>query len=81
MAYRHVVTNDQRVFLVSAVKHGIVLHIYLIAHCYIMNIAADYGIVPNTAVFSHGNIANDSCGFCQKCIIAYLWALTQKFFY
>src|SRR5690606_6278556 len=75
MAYRHDVTYYPPVFLVTAGKQGIVLLIYPIAHCYLKNIVPAYAVVLNTALSSHANIATGSCGFCQKCIIAYLLAL------
>src|SRR5690606_38674513 len=68
----NVIAYRGRGFLIGTVHYGPVLYIYPIAHFYIMDIAPQYGIEPNTTFISHTDIAHNSSIFGNKAILAHL---------
>ncbi len=57
-----------------------ILHIDLIAHVYIVDIAPYYRIEPNTALGAHTYLANDGRIFGDKTDVAYLWGFSVNCF-
>src|SRR5690606_21476455 len=69
VAYRNVIPDDCRVFLISTVNDGSILNIYFIADFNIVYITSYHSIEPNTTLVSHGYISYDSSIFSNKTII------------
>jgi hypothetical protein len=52
----HIISDNGLGFFKSAMDHGAILHIYLVAHADAVHIAPYHGIEPHTAVVAHDNI-------------------------
>jgi len=59
VAYRHVVLDDGRAYLVGHVHAGAVLHVHAVAHVYVGHVAAHYGIEPDGAFVAHLHFAHN----------------------
>src|SRR6185369_13968036 len=66
MADGHLVTDDQRMGIVSHMEHTEVLHIGPLTDPDIVHIPANDGMEPDTAVFAQHDVADDDAGFLYK---------------
>src|SRR5438128_1816731 len=78
MAYSNIIADISWVFLVGAMNYGAVLYIHLIPDFYIVNVAANHCIKPDTTVLSHYHITNNSSIRSYKTIISKLRMLIKK---
>src|SRR5215218_10186627 len=59
MPNAYIVANVGCVLLVCAMDTGAILHIHLIAHFYVVHIAANNGIEPDATLITHLHIAGN----------------------
>src|SRR5690606_41993005 len=76
VTYGNVVANGCRGFLISAVDHGAILYIYLVAHFDEVHITANHGIEPDTALVAHGDLAHNGGVLGNKAIFSYFRGFT-----
>lgn len=58
-------------FPVEGVEYGAVLYVYGVAEADGVDVAAEYGSVPDAAVASHLHVADEGCRFGQKAVLAH----------
>jgi hypothetical protein len=78
MANAYVIAYVGGMFKIRAMDTGAILHIYFVAHFYVMHIATHNCIEPKTALVAGGNVTNDGGVRCDKTIGA---ELGRKSFY
>jgi len=75
--YTHIIANNGWMFLIRTMDTGTILHIYFIAHFYVVYIAPYHCVEPNTALVAHDYIAHNSGVWCNKCVVSKMGVLSK----